>query len=435
MTGPIVGMLGKAVGAMLASQVGPGLGALAGEVLSASDVGLPARRARQGRAGDGERQGLRERARRQRGGRPAVPRPPRGRAPAAVRPRAVAARAPARRRRRLRPRHRGQHRQPPELAGGEDARHRHEQPRLHARADGGRHVRHGEVARPAGRPGAARGHPRARRGLGRRGRQPGHRRADAQRHQARRRPYAAAARPAVRPRTPSPHWSASSCARAGSATPRRCGARCAPARASRPATASGWTRRCCRPPPTSTTRSASARARRHRRRCRRRTSTPRCARCSTATAVPAPTTSDERTRRHRRPEGVTLHDDALTTLRGWRGAVGGPGDVAGQVRRTPRGAPRRARAVLLPRPHHGRDAGAVGGRRRGAAQPAQEGPALVRTSAATASPATPRSPASPCARRARSPGSPDLDLHPEPVHLDEHVVGFCDPRGWCTTST
>jgi putative hydrolase len=41
MTGPIVGMLGKAVGAMLASQVGSGLGALAGEVLSASDVGLP----------------------------------------------------------------------------------------------------------------------------------------------------------------------------------------------------------------------------------------------------------------------------------------------------------------------------------------------------------------------------------------------------------
>ena len=26
-------------------------------------------------------------------------------------------------------------------------------------------------------------------------------------------------------------------------------------------------------------------------------------------------------------------------------------------------------------------------------------------------------------------GLPDLDLHPEPVHLDEHVVGFCDPRG------
>ena len=26
-------------------------------------------------------------------------------------------------------------------------------------------------------------------------------------------------------------------------------------------------------------------------------------------------------------------------------------------------------------------------------------------------------------------GVADLDLHPEPVHLDEHVVGFCDPRG------
>jgi 8-oxo-dGTP pyrophosphatase MutT (NUDIX family) len=26
-------------------------------------------------------------------------------------------------------------------------------------------------------------------------------------------------------------------------------------------------------------------------------------------------------------------------------------------------------------------------------------------------------------------GLDDLDLHPEPVHLDEHVVGFCDSRG------
>jgi putative hydrolase len=41
MSGPILGMLGKAVGAMLANQVGSGLGALAGEVLTASDVGLP----------------------------------------------------------------------------------------------------------------------------------------------------------------------------------------------------------------------------------------------------------------------------------------------------------------------------------------------------------------------------------------------------------
>ncbi len=38
---PILGLLGKAVGAMLANQVGTGLGALAGEVLTASDIGLP----------------------------------------------------------------------------------------------------------------------------------------------------------------------------------------------------------------------------------------------------------------------------------------------------------------------------------------------------------------------------------------------------------
>jgi putative hydrolase len=34
-------MLGKAIGSMLASQVGSGLGAMAGEVLAASDIGLP----------------------------------------------------------------------------------------------------------------------------------------------------------------------------------------------------------------------------------------------------------------------------------------------------------------------------------------------------------------------------------------------------------
>jgi putative hydrolase len=41
MTGPILAMLGKAIGSMLASQVGSGLGAMAGEVLTASDIGLP----------------------------------------------------------------------------------------------------------------------------------------------------------------------------------------------------------------------------------------------------------------------------------------------------------------------------------------------------------------------------------------------------------
>ncbi len=40
-SGPMLGMLGKAVGVMVASQVGSGLGALATEVLSVSDIGLP----------------------------------------------------------------------------------------------------------------------------------------------------------------------------------------------------------------------------------------------------------------------------------------------------------------------------------------------------------------------------------------------------------
>jgi putative hydrolase len=39
--GPFLGIVGQAVGAMMAHQVGQGLGALAGEVLTASDIGLP----------------------------------------------------------------------------------------------------------------------------------------------------------------------------------------------------------------------------------------------------------------------------------------------------------------------------------------------------------------------------------------------------------
>jgi putative hydrolase len=41
MGGPLLGMLQRAVGGMIASQIGSGLGALAGEVLTASDIGLP----------------------------------------------------------------------------------------------------------------------------------------------------------------------------------------------------------------------------------------------------------------------------------------------------------------------------------------------------------------------------------------------------------
>jgi len=40
-SGPLLGILGQAVGGMLAAQVGSGLGALAAEVLSVSDIGLP----------------------------------------------------------------------------------------------------------------------------------------------------------------------------------------------------------------------------------------------------------------------------------------------------------------------------------------------------------------------------------------------------------
>ncbi|WP_183094780.1 zinc-dependent metalloprotease [Nocardioides stalactiti] len=39
--GPLLGIIGQAVGGMIASQIGQGLGALAGEVLTASDIGVP----------------------------------------------------------------------------------------------------------------------------------------------------------------------------------------------------------------------------------------------------------------------------------------------------------------------------------------------------------------------------------------------------------
>lgn len=41
MAGPLMGMLGKATGSMVAMQMGQALGGLAGEVLTASDIGLP----------------------------------------------------------------------------------------------------------------------------------------------------------------------------------------------------------------------------------------------------------------------------------------------------------------------------------------------------------------------------------------------------------
>ncbi len=141
MAGPLLGIIGKAIGAMVASQVGSGLGALAGEVLTASDIGLPLGARGQGRAGADQRHGVRRGSRRHRRRRAALPRPARGGPPAAVRARAVAARAPDRRGRattpaasRSTPRASRPHR-------GADARARPEQPGVDAGAARGRPLR------------------------------------------------------------------------------------------------------------------------------------------------------------------------------------------------------------------------------------------------------------------------------------------------------
>ena len=66
MAGPLIGMLGKAGGAMFGSQVGAALGGLAGEVLTASDIGLPLGPGRQGRAGPPQHRRVRRGPRRRR---------------------------------------------------------------------------------------------------------------------------------------------------------------------------------------------------------------------------------------------------------------------------------------------------------------------------------------------------------------------------------
>ena len=105
MAGPLIGILNQAGGAMFGTQVGQALGGLADEVLTASDIGLPLGPAGKAALLPTNVARLRRGPRRERRGRPALPRAARGRPPAAVRPRAVAARPPARRRRGLRPRH------------------------------------------------------------------------------------------------------------------------------------------------------------------------------------------------------------------------------------------------------------------------------------------------------------------------------------------
>ena len=106
---------------------------------------------------------------------------------------------------------------------------------------------------------AARDHPRPRRGLGRRGRRPGHRRADARRGQA------AGGRPPppCRRRSGRADLRLAGRARAATAPAARrldaVGLAAHPPGRRGPRRRSGCTPTCCRPPPTSTTRSASAR--------------------------------------------------------------------------------------------------------------------------------------------------------------------------------
>ena len=324
--------------------------ALAGEVLTASDIGLPLGPAGKAALVPANVAEFAEGLDVERERRAALPRAARGRPPAAVRPRAVAARAPDRRGRRLRPRHRDR-RQSGDR--GADARHRPDQPRRDA--GGPRRAGCSSPSRPPAQQAAlhpARGHPRAGRGLGRRGGRPGHRRADADRRPSCRRRSAAAAPPAGRPSRPSPRWSASSCGRAGCATPPRCGARCAPARAPRPATACGCTPTCCRPPPTSTTRWASARTpsapgRAHRRRVRRRAAAT-CSRAGSAR------------RRTTRPRPERARDVTPARRRARRTARAGHAPTPGQDALRERyvahlaAHPDGMTARLLPRPPHRR---------------------------------------------------------------------------------
>ncbi len=86
MTGPLLGILGKAVGGMLASQVGSGLGALASEVLSVSDIGLPLAAPGQAAIVTTNVAAFADRPRRERGRRAPLPRAARGRPPAAASP-------------------------------------------------------------------------------------------------------------------------------------------------------------------------------------------------------------------------------------------------------------------------------------------------------------------------------------------------------------
>ena len=400
-----------------AARSAQALGGLAGEVLSATDIGLPARPDRQGRAGARQRRGVRRGARRHRGRRAALPRAARGRPPAAVRRTCRGCASTSSRRSRttaaastidiVRDR-------------GADARHRPDQPGGDPGGARGRAVRARADPGAEGRAGPARDDARAGRGLGRRGRRPGHRRAGCRPPPSCRRRSAAAAPPADRPRRRSPRSSASSCGRAGCATPRRCGARCAPARAPRPATPSGRTPTCCRPPPTSTTRWASGRTR------WRPASCPR-----TDFDAGLRELLDGRRASGTRPDRVSAaRRRARATLSG----LGRARRRAGARCATRYVAHLEAHADGLAEacfPDH-LTAGALvlsADRGAGAAQPAPQGRRWFHLGGhcepADTYPGRRRA----LREAARSPGSPAWSLDPEPLHLDAHAVAFCDPRG------
>ena len=110
MAGPLIGMLGKAGGAMFGSQVGAALGGLAGEVLTASDIGLPLGPAGKAALLPHNITAFAEGLDVTEDDVLPLPRLREAAAPAAVRARAVAAPAPDRRGRGLRPRRHHRHR-------------------------------------------------------------------------------------------------------------------------------------------------------------------------------------------------------------------------------------------------------------------------------------------------------------------------------------
>ena len=432
MAGPLIGMIGKAGGAMFGSQVGAALGGLAGEVLTASDIGLPL-----GPAGKAAlvphnieefAEGLdvsdddvllylslREAAHQR-----------------------LFAHVPWLRQHLISSVEDFGRGVTIDISGIEQAMGQLDPTNMEAIQEAlqGGLFEPQQTARAEGRAGAARDHARAGRGLGRRGRRPGHGRADARRRQdaggdpsspRRRRSGGGDLRGAGRPRAAAPA-AARRLDAVGLAAlaPGQGGAR----------RRLGPPRPAARPPPTSTTRSASART------CPRspssatRTSTRRSASCWTAS--PARPASDPTTTRRTatsptsagRAARVTLHADAVDVLTRWQAPT--PDQERAARHRTsqhlawhPDGLWRSCFPAHL-------TAGALvvsHDRRPRAAQPAPQGAALVPLRRSPRGRATPPWPAARCARPPRSPGLTGLVVDAEPLHLSRHPVNFCDRRG------